>query len=154
MTTTSSLPLPRRALVGLLALLLLPACLLVEDPLDFQEYELRGVPYDEALDIVETVTRRFYGERFSILGGYELELDRATGRLQASPVVAGPRRMTLYLVVEPRGEASVVSMLALVQSLVDDGLGAPEWSVPQMDQPLQDLLYEQYVGEIVRRRGG
>jgi hypothetical protein len=128
--------------------------LLFSDELEFREYRLRDVGYDDAVEIVRSVTQQFYVERFTELGGFTLDWDAPTGNLKASPVNSGDRRMTFYLSLEAHSWGTAVNMLALVEHLDQGGIGVVAWGNAQQDVFFEQALYSEFLEEIVRRREG
>ena len=134
----------------LAALLLLAACgLFPPDPIGFREYPLRDTPVDEAIVVVNDVTRRFAVERW---GGIGLTWDPQSRNLVLDPVFNGRQRMRLHIHVEPAGMDTIVEMFALVEELHTDA-AAVGWTDPKQDVPLEEMLYQAYVAELVARRG-
>jgi hypothetical protein len=130
-------------------LLLLAACGLVPpDPIGFRSYPLKDTALDEAIVVVNDVTRRFALERF---GGIGLAWDPLTRNLVLDPVFDGRRRMKLFIHVEPAGADTNVEMFALVEHLHADA-NTVGWTEPMQDVPLEEALYQAYVAELVARR--
>ena len=147
----------RAITMRLLLLTLLLCCttgcgLFSGDRLEFREYPLRGVAYSEAFDLVNDVTREFYVERLSVLGGFDVTADKQSGLLKVRPVVDGNRRMSLFMALEPRGPDTMVAMLALVEHLEHGNIGAVAWTNPLPDIPFEELLYRAFLQELIGRR--
>lgn len=122
--------------------------------LGFRTYPLPDVPYAEAVQLVPDVVRQFYAERFTGAGGFSLDWDPVSGNLRASPVIAGDRRMRLYLVIEPAGAGTQLELFALVETLDEASVAGPQWTRPMQDVPLEEQLYEVILAEHLRRRDG
>ena len=123
-----------------------------EEHVTFREYALRGTNYEEAVDVIQTVTKRLFVELFG--GGFSFDWDASSGNLQVSEILRENRRMTLYVKVSPRGDDTIVEMLAHVESLLAASDGTPEWGQSQQDVPLEEKLYRAYLNELVERRSG
>lgn len=126
--------------------------LLGNDGIDFREYPLRDVGYDDAVEIVRDITQEFYAEHFSELGGFSLAWDELAGHLKASSITQADRRMTLYLTLESRNWGTAIQMLALVEHLDQSGIGGVSWGNAQQDVFLEQRLYREFLDEVVRRR--
>lgn len=135
---------------------LLPGCGLTQthEELDFRTYPLPEVPIAQAPDLVIDATRAFYRDRFGTSGGFTLDWDEELGNLKASPVLAGRRRLRLYLSVQKEGAGSVVEMFALVETLDEATPGLQSWVLPQKDVFLEEQLYEAILAEHIRRSRG
>jgi len=128
--------------------------LLGNDDIDFREYPLRDVGYDDAVEIVRNVTQEYYADNFSELGGFSLEWTELAGTLKALSVTQANRRMTLYLSLEARIWGTAIQMLALVEHLDQGGVGGVSWGNAQQDVFLEERLYREFLDEVVRRREG
>ena len=147
----------RAITMRLLLLTLLLYCttgcgLFAGDRLEFRDYPLRGVAYSEAFDLVNDVTKEFYVERLSVLGGFDVSANKQSGLLKVRPVVDGNRRMTLYMALQPQGPDTMVAMLALVEHLEHGSIGAVAWTNPLPDITFEELLYRAFLEEIIGRR--
>jgi len=132
-----------------LSLLALGCGLLPAEPLAFREYPLKDVSYAEAVDVVRTVTKRTFAERFG--GGFSIEWDDEAGNLAVSPIEIGGRRLRMHIHLEERGRDAVVEMFALVDRLQEGSV--PSWGEHQQDVPFEEMLYEAYLVELLERRG-
>lgn len=145
---------PRRLALVLLAaaLLLAGGCglFLSSPPPGFRQYPLAGVGLVEAEEIVREVTARVYGERFG--GGFTIDWDPGRANLDVSPVHEGQRRMRLFVKLVPEADGTLVEMLALVEHLDASG-GGRLWTRPMQDVPFEELLYEEFILEVLARRG-
>lgn len=139
---------------ALLLLVTVAACGLLPaaDDLDFRSYPLPDVPFAAACELVPAVTRDFYRERFTSLGGFSIDWDEATGQLRASPITAGARRMRLYAVLSPAGAGSNLDLFALVETMADADLGGATWGRPQKDVHLEEQLYAAVLQAWLARR--
>ncbi len=134
-----------------LACLLLAACgLIPPDPIGFRTYPLKDTPLDEAIVVVNDVTKRFAVERF---GGIGVTWDPRTRNLVLDPVFNGRQRMRLHIHVEPAGPDTNVEMFALVEHLRAD-MAKVGWTDAMQDVPLEEILYQAYIAELVARREG
>lgn|GEM_PF-2157363 len=135
----------------LACLLLLAGCgLLPPDPIGFRTYPLKDTSIEEAVVVVNDVTRRFALERF---GGIGISWDAGTRNLALDPVFDGRRRMKLFIHVEPAGADTNVEMFALVEHLSAD-VSKVGWTDAMQDVPLEEALYQAYIAELVARREG
>jgi hypothetical protein len=140
---------PRPVLIA--CALLLAACGLVPpDPIGFRTYVLEDTPYEEAVVLVNDVTRRFALERF---GGIGLAWDPASANLVMDPIYDGRRRLRLHIHLERAGPDVEVEMFALVEHLRTD-ISKVGWTDAMQDVPLEEDLYAALVAELVARRGG
>jgi hypothetical protein len=139
-----------RALLPLALVLALSGCGLFsrQDPIGFRNYPLRDVSYAEAISIVQTATRDVCTERF---GGVTLTWFPETGNLTVDPIVAGSRRLRLYIHVQPDGDGVNVEMFALVEHLVSGGHDIG-YTQPMQDVPFEETLAAAFVAELLRRR--
>jgi len=143
----------RACRMGLLALLIVACGLVPNDDLRFRTYPLVDVPYAEAVPLVRSVAREFYAQRFANAGGFTFDWDESTGNLRASPIVAGNRRMRLYLTLTPQGNHTMLEIFALVESLQDASAGLQTWVDPQVDVAFERTLYEAILTEHLKRTG-
>jgi hypothetical protein len=146
----------RVAALLLVAVGLAPGCGLTQthEELDFRSYPLPEVSIAQAPDLIIETTRAFYRDRFGGAGGFTLDWDEELGNLKASPVLAGRRRLRLYLSVQQEGAGSVVEMFALVETLDEASPGMQNWILPQKDVYLEEQLYEAILAEHIRRSRG
>jgi hypothetical protein len=132
-------------------LLLLAGCgLIPPDPIGFRPYPLLDTSVEEAVVVVNDVTRRFAIERF---GGIGMAWDPELRNLVLDPVFNGRQRMRLHIHVEPDGADTVVEMFALVEELRTD-MAKVGWTDPKQDVLLEEKLYQAFVAELVARREG
>ncbi len=139
--------------LALLAALLLPAgcgLFMRPDPIGFRSYPLRGVGYDEAVDLVRDVTRRYTTERF---GGVTITWDAPQGNLTVDPIYSGNRRLRLFLHLRPAGSDVELEIFALVEHLDPDEPGIV-YTLPMQDVPLEETLYDALLAELLARRVG
>jgi len=148
---------PLRAALVPLALWAVAGCGLLgvgREPIDFRTYELRGLPYERVAPLVLEVTRRYLTEGYD---GVALAWDPDARTVRSDPVYSddGRRRLTLYmqLVPVPEDEGVDVEMLALVETLDSESLGAVRWVRPQMDVTFERELYEAMVAAVVEATG-
>lgn len=136
---------------GRLACLLLTGCgLLPADPIGFRTYPLKDTPIEEAVVVVNDVTRRFAVEHW---GGIGMAWDPEARNLVLDPVFNGRQRMRLHIHVEPSGADTNVEMFALVEDLRTDAAKVG-WTDAKQDVPLEEALYQAYIAELVARREG
>ncbi|GJM21805.1 MAG: hypothetical protein DHS20C15_17200 [Planctomycetota bacterium] len=136
------------------ALLLLLACngcglMFPPAPIDFREYPLPDLSYEESVDLVQEVTRAEFSRLFG--GGFSMDWDPDTGNLVMSPITESSRRMRLHLHLRREGAGAVVEMLALVETLDEHLTDGKLWGEPKMDVHLEQVLYDAYLAEMVRR---
>lgn len=142
-----------RCLLLALTALLLPACgLMGGDDIGFRRFPLPDVPFSQAESLVRDVTRGFYRDRFGGAGGFTLDWDAENGNLRASPVVAGDRRLRLYMILTPQGQGTLLELFALVETLDTTSLAGQDWTRPQQDELLEQRLYEAILQEHLRRQ--
>jgi hypothetical protein len=133
-----------RALSCVLLVLTLGGCgLLPQEPIGFREYRLLDTSYDDAVDIVQRVTKQYYTEKFG--GSFSMQWDAPRSNLDLSPIEAGSRQMTLFLHLVPSGGDTVVEMFAVVKSLDDGPGGLLQWVDPKQDVHLEETLYEAFL---------
>ena len=121
------------------------------EPIDFREYPLPNVGYAEGVDIVREVTRREFTRLFG--GGFSEDWDAENGNLLISPIEEPRRRLRMHVHVRDDARGTVVEMLALVEHLDDNLKSGRLWSDPKMDIPLEEVLYDAFLAEMLRRRG-
>jgi len=143
-------PFARRLACALAALLLAGCGLLPPPPIGFRSYPLRDVTLTEASEVVDTVTRRIALERW---GGVGLTWSDGNTRLVVDPIYDGQRRLRLHLELSALGADVDVQIFALVEHLQLGGARVG-WTQPMQDVPLEELLYEEFVAELVARRAG
>jgi hypothetical protein len=140
-----------RALLLLIAVF--PGCGLVfrGDPLDFRDYSLEGVSYQEAVDLVLEVIGQEFTERFG--GGFETQWVPETGNLVVDGVRDDTRTLTLYLKLVPEGEDTKIEMLALVRPVNPPSLPHTNKTRPLKDLRFEELMYDAFVLEALNRTG-
>jgi hypothetical protein len=131
--------------------LLLAGCgLLPPEPIGFRTYPLEDTAWEEAVVLVNDVTRRFALDHF---GGIAIAWDPATANLVMDPIYDGKRRLRLHIHLERAGPDVHVEMFALVEHLRTD-ISKVGWTDAMQDVPLEEELYAALVAELVARRGG
>ena len=140
-----------RALLLLIAVF--PGCglLFPGDPLDFRDYSLEGVSYQEAVDIVQDVIVQEFSERFG--GGFETDWEPETGNLVVDGVRDDTRTLTLYLKLVPEGDGTKIEMLALVRPVIVPTMPHTTRQRPLQDVRFEELMYDAFVLEALNRKG-
>lgn len=144
-----------RLRLRLLLLLVLGGCgLFGSSPkAGFREYPLPGTSYEEAAEVVRTVTAREFTDLFG--GGFTLDWDAEQGNLSVSPIYDDQdRRLRLYVKVSPRGPDTVLEMFALVEHLGQGSGPFAVWGRPMQDVTLEERLYQAYLVELLDRHPG
>ncbi len=136
----------------LLLLTALSGCgLFQKDLLDFRTYPLEGVGYEDAVALVQEVVVQEFGARWG--GGFELDYDPDTGNLVVTGISDETRTLTYYVKIVPRGDDTLLEMLALVRPAVPPGVpGAPR-AAPMQDVRFEEVMYDAFVLESVKRFG-
>ena len=130
--------------------LLLSGCgLIPPEPIDFRAYPLEHVPPAEAVDLVRDVAHDIFTARFG--GGFDMSWDAAQQNLTVGPVEEGQRRLTLHLVLTPKGEGTLLEMLALVESMGRADTGMIAWGRPKQDVYFEEKFYEAILEEQLDR---
>lgn len=117
--------------------------LLPQEPIGFRRYPLPDTSYDEAVELVQRVTKQFYTQRFG--GSFSMQWDAPRSNLDLSPIESGSRQMTLFMHLIPSGDDTIVEMFAVVKSLDDGPGGTLQWVDPKQDVPLEETLYEAFL---------
>jgi len=139
-----------RCLLGLLLALAGCGLLFPPDPIDFRPYTLEDVPYDQAVDLVQTVLVQEFQQRFG--GGFETDWEPTSGNFTMSGVRDGNRALTLYVKLVAQGADTVVEMLAVVRGVNLAAVPGQAYVEPQQDVHLEEVLYDAMVLEAVNRR--
>ena len=137
----------------LLLMAVLPGCglLLPGDPLDFRDYTLEGVPYQEAVGLVQEVIVQEFSSRFDV--GFETDWEPDTGNMIVDGVRDDTRTLTLYLKLIPEGENTKIEMLALVRPVIVPGMMATAKQRPLQDVHFEEVMYDAFVLEALSRSG-
>lgn len=140
-----------RALLLLLAMT--PACglLFPGDPLDFRDYPLEGVSYQEAVDILQVVIVQEFNQRFG--GGYETDWEPETGNMVVEGIRDDTRTLTLYVKLVPDGDDTTIEMLALVRPVNIPTLPHAKGQRPMQDVRFEEVMYDAFVIEALKRVG-
>jgi hypothetical protein len=77
--------------------------------------------------------------------------DPEQGNLMLDPVFAGPRRMKLYIHLEPKGPDVDVQMFALVETMSGSGSDIG-WTDPKQDVHLEDDLSRAFVAALKEKQ--
>lgn len=119
------------------------------EPIDFHDYPLPDVSYEESVELVREVTRAEFTRLFG--GGFSIDWDPESRNLVVSPIQEPSRRLRMHLHLRPEGDGTVVEMLALVEFLDENLTDGKLWGSPKMDRHLEQKLYDAYLAELVRR---
>jgi hypothetical protein len=140
-----------RTLLFLMAVF--PGCglLLPGDPLDFRDYTLEGVPYQEAVGLVQDVIVQEFSVRFDV--GFETDWEPDTGNLIVDGVRDDTRTLTLYLKLVPEGGNTKIEMLALVRPVIVPGMLSTGKQRPLQDVHFEEVMYDAFVLEALNRLG-
>ena len=135
----------------LLLAALLPGCgLLFPGPdLDFREYPLEGVPYEDAVSLVQEVVVQEFSTLFG--GGFQTDWQPETGNLVVEGVRDETRALTFYVKIIPRGGDTMLEMLALVRPVVPTSVPGSTKARPMQDVHFEEVMYDAFVLESVKR---
>jgi len=137
----------------LLALLILAqlGCGIVmpNPPLDFRQYPLKNVSYEEAVSIVNDMVVTEFNRRFG--GGFETAWDVEQVNLRIDGVQNDQFALTMYIKLEPDGDDTIVEMLALVKEVSRKPLPGQEWEKPKQLIELEEALYDAFILESLNR---